>query len=145
MIISAEGQCITARTHPKIVLIQPRFDGPQMVLSAPEMPNIKINVFNISLKPVTKTSVWQQEVQSIDCGDDVAVWLSRYICNDDVGMRLSFYPQTIPTRPVREKNWKFKELTGADSVFGYIFKKKKVFSLIIVFHNRAPFMMYLAL
>lgn len=116
MIVSPEGQFITARSHPKLVLIQPRFEGTNMILSAPKMEDITINVASISKLPVSKSYVWQQEVSSIDCGDEIAIWLSRYICNEDMGVRLSYYPDSKPSRPVRGRNLNFKQLTDADSV-----------------------------
>lgn len=116
MVVSPEGQFVTARAQPKLVLLQPRFEGQRMILSAPGQPEITIDVEALRRDgPLGTTSVWQQEVQSIDCGDEVAKWLSQYVCGEDVGLRLSFYPQSHATRPVRPKNVPFKTLTAVDS------------------------------
>lgn len=117
MVVSPEGQFVTARAHPKLVLVQPRFEGTVMHLSAPGMATeVSIDVARLQQSDITGTNfVWQQEVDSIDCGDDVAKWLSQYICGEDDGLRLSFYPHSHATRPVRARHQAFKALTAVDS------------------------------
>lgn len=36
--------------------------------------------------------VWGDEVKALDCGDEAACWLSRYICKQDSGARLVYSP-----------------------------------------------------
>lgn len=79
MCVSLERSFVTGRTHPKMVLIQPKVQGNIMTLSAPNMPDIKLDIAALKSQPYIKTSVWGQLVDSVDCGDEIAVWLSKYV------------------------------------------------------------------
>lgn len=46
---------------------------------------------------------------TVDCGSEVAVWLSKYITGNDEGNRLVFYPDTESIRKYRSKNLKLRE------------------------------------
>lgn len=116
MVVLPEGQFVTARGHPKLVLIQPIIKGTKLTLSAPNMPAITIDIEKMSKSATAITTIWQQPVTSIDCGEDVAMWLSRFIIGEDIGLRLVFYPDSKPTRPVLSEYSQFKELTAIDTV-----------------------------
>ncbi|XP_058443011.1 mitochondrial amidoxime reducing component 2-like isoform X2 [Malaya genurostris] len=117
MVIQSDGSFITGRTYPTLVLVQPRFDEKYetMTLSAPGMLDISIDVQRLfALEPV-KASVWGQTVPAVDCGEEVARWLSRFLLSEDFGLRLVFYPYEYSSREVREKNKIFVNLTKTDS------------------------------
>lgn len=115
MIITPEGQFITARTHPKCVQIQPRFEGDKMILSAPGMLDIDVDVKRLYEQQPIRAVVWGEAVDAVECGEEVARWISRFLLSEDIGMRLVFYPASFPTREVREKNRGFPDLTRVDS------------------------------
>ncbi|XP_055684866.1 mitochondrial amidoxime reducing component 2-like [Lutzomyia longipalpis] len=115
MIITPEGQFITGRSHPKCVQIQPRFDGDKMILSAPGMLDIEVDVKRLYDQKPIRAVVWGQAVDAVECGEEVARWISRFLVSEDIGMRLVFYPNALPTRDVREKNKGFPDLTKIDS------------------------------
>lgn len=108
MVVTPENQFVTARSYPKMVLIKPHIDGSRLSLEAPGVPTIVIDIDRIIQTGTKKSYVWQQEVETCDCGDDVAAWLSRYVLDQEAGLRLAYYPKTYPTRQVREKNASFK-------------------------------------
>lgn len=116
MIVTPEGQFVTARAQPKLVLVQPNVIDDKLILSAPNKPDIEIDFRELGQKAESKTHVWQQEVTTIDAGDEVAEWLSTFVLGERDGLRLVYYPQTVPTRPVRKHNLVFKKLTQADVV-----------------------------
>lgn len=101
MIITLEGQFVTARAHPKIVLIQPIIDGSRLTLSATDRSDIVIDIDELKKQSIGKAFVWQQQVDAIDAGDQVAEWISEYILGTKEGLRLVFYPQPNPTRAIR--------------------------------------------
>lgn len=116
MAITPEGQFITGRAQPKLVQIQPRIEGNKMILSAPGMMDHEIDFNHLhTIRPIT-VSVWQQAVDAIDCGEETAKWMSRFICSDDIGIRLMFYPGTKSTRDVRPKNRHYSLLNMNTSV-----------------------------
>lgn len=116
MAITPEGQFITARSQPKLVQIQPKIDGDKMILSAPGMMDHEIDFNHLhTIKPIT-VSVWQQPINAVDCGEETAKWMSRFICSDDIGIRLMFYSGATPTREVRPKNRHYSLLNTNNSV-----------------------------
>lgn len=115
MIITLEGQFVTARAHPKIVLIQPKIDGTRLTLSAPNHPDIVIDIDELKKKSSGKAFVWQQEVDAIDAGDQVAEWISNFILQTNEGLRLVLYPQPYPTRNVRGKLQLYKNILNSDA------------------------------
>ncbi|XP_059617977.1 mitochondrial amidoxime reducing component 2-like [Phlebotomus argentipes] len=110
MITSLEGQGITARSHPKIVKIQPNFIADRMILSAPGQEDIVIDLLKLNRRERGKSVVWGETVTTIDCGDDVAAWISKFLLNDDTGFRLVYYPDDFPTRDAWSKKKDKREL-----------------------------------
>lgn len=115
MVITPEGQFVTARAQPRLVLIQPHIAGDTLTLHAPGMLDIQLSFGHLHTKTPITASVWQQPIRGVDCGEEVARWLSRFICSEDVGLRLVFYPQDVPTRPVRPRNLRYDQLTQSDA------------------------------
>lgn len=107
MVTNTNGQFVTGRQHPTLVQIMPQIENDKMVLSAPGMIDIEVDIKRLYSVPSTKANVWGQQVDAIDAGEEVAKWISRFILTEDTGLRLVFYPNTEPTREVREKNQKF--------------------------------------
>lgn len=116
MAITPEGQFITARSQPKLVQIQPSIEGNKIVLSAPGMMDHEIDFNHLHTITPIRVTVWQQYVSAVDCGEETAKWMSRYICSDDIGIRLMFYPGVTPTREVRPKNRHYTLLNKSNSV-----------------------------
>ncbi|XP_055914815.1 mitochondrial amidoxime reducing component 2-like [Eupeodes corollae] len=117
MVVRTDGEFITGRQHPKMVLVQPSFQGNIMKLSAPGMIDVEVDVERLKkLSPIT-TRVWDQPVKTVDCGEEVARWFSRYILAEDFGLRLMYYPHDEATRDVKPVNKMYssmlKEDTGA--------------------------------
>lgn len=115
VVTPVENQFVTARAHPKLVLITPSINGNKITLTAPDAPKIELDFNKLREKQTNISFVWQQKVNTIDCGEEIAKWLSLFILGEDTGLRLQFYPDSYPTRPNREYNNKFK-ITNSDVV-----------------------------
>lgn len=117
MVVKVDGEFVTARKYPKLVQVMPDVKDDVMILSAPKMNDIQVNFVELLKKERTEAVVWSESVQVIDAGDDAAQWFSRFILEEDVGLRLVYFPSHVPTRDVREKNKIFdtavREDTGA--------------------------------
>lgn len=122
MVVSPEGQFVTARSHPKLLQIQPRIVDDKMTLSAPGMLDIELDFQRIYATTPIIASVWQQPVKAIDCGEEVARWLSRFVHGEDTGFRLAFYPEKKPTRDCVGRKPKAKNLTNYDAVCWHIYE-----------------------
>ncbi|GAB1596912.1 MOSC domain-containing protein [Lysobacter claricitrinus] len=76
--VDADGHFLTARKHPRLVGIRALPDARGIALSANDAPPIRVD----SPAPnATRRSVviWDDRVEAVDAGDDVAAWLSSYL------------------------------------------------------------------
>lgn len=71
------GNFVSARLHPKLVLIKPTINKEELILTVPSGESCTIKYKDIIEKPVSKVTLWGQEMKGIDCGDDVAGFLSK--------------------------------------------------------------------
>lgn len=116
MITTSEGQFVTARTYPKLVLIKPGVVDGRLILSAADARTIEVDINELQKQPTTITSVWKQDVETTDAGDEVAEWLSQIILGQENGLRLVFYPGSLPSRDARSLNVGYKYLKNDDAV-----------------------------
>lgn len=77
MIVDAEGRFLTARKHPRLVLIRAQAEGANLRLNAPQMPEL-------DLQPATgdaelKVTVWRDEVSGRAARESADAWISRYL------------------------------------------------------------------
>jgi len=86
-----------------------------LVLSAPGMISISVDLAQLGGKTF-RTAVWGQAVLACDCGEEVARWLSRFLLQEDTGLRLVYYPLDRPTRDVRTKIKAFPLAEQTDTV-----------------------------
>lgn len=100
--MSPDGKLITARAHPRLVLVQPQITDSTLTLRAPGMLDFELDIAQLYTKSPLNTSIWGVPVQAIDCGEEIAKWLSRFIFSEDVGLRLFLYPHAGATRAVRD-------------------------------------------
>lgn len=117
MVVNAAGEFVTARAHPKLVQVKPyiEVEGDVMILSAPGMTNLRVDIAELLTFDIVKAVVWNEAVDAVDAGDVAAQWFSRYVLEEDVGLRLVFYPSSYPTRDVRDKNKVFETAVREDT------------------------------
>lgn len=87
MVVDADGKFLTQRQHARLCLIQTALQGDELRLRAEGMPDL------IVLRPAGQykrmVTIWDDQCNALDCGDDVAVWLSRFLAID---CRLVYFP-----------------------------------------------------
>lgn len=98
MVVTSDGNFITARQQTKLVTIRPEILGNVLKLSTPDMFDITIDMDKV-IKGDDKTIavVWDAPVEVFDCGKEVSKWISNYILKKDEGLRLVYYPLEYPT------------------------------------------------
>jgi uncharacterized protein YcbX len=104
MVVNSSGEFVTGRKYPTLVQIMPTIEGDVMTMSAPGKDDVELSFKELSKKKPSNAIVWNESVEIIDCGDEVAGWLSDFILSEDKGLRLVYYPASLPSRDVREKN-----------------------------------------
>lgn len=81
----------TARTHPKLMLINVSAHENYLNLDAPAMSTLLLQVPEIIVsKKIAVKYHCDEKVFTTDCGDEAAVWLSKYILEKETGLRLGY-------------------------------------------------------
>ncbi len=83
MVVDENGRFVTQRQFPRMALIKPKLRQSDMVLRAPGMLALHIEL-NAVEKPV-KVTVWKDEVEAYDMGDMAARWFSMFLCPPESG------------------------------------------------------------
>lgn len=96
--------------QPKLLLIQPTITDDTLILSAPSMPDFHLNISQLYQIEQTITHA-QHPSGTVDCGSEVAAWLSKFISETDESNRLVFYPDIDLIRKDRNERLKL-EPTG---------------------------------
>lgn len=115
MITTLENQFVTARTYPKLLLIQPKVDGDQISLSTPDGSSASISLEQLQKRKPETSYVWRQPVETVDAGDEVAAWISKFILGQSEGLRLVYYPKESTMRAIHLKFKQYKNLLKSDS------------------------------
>jgi len=83
MVVDGNGRFLTQRQQPRMCLIETTLQYQTLLLSAPDMPSIKV-----SMQPDKQSAahnslhdvvIWKDTVAAVDCGDMVAQWLSTFL------------------------------------------------------------------
>lgn len=91
MIVSSNGVCLTQKNNTRLCLIKPYINEStgKLELNFPHENSISVPLVanederNI-LTSLCQSKVCGDRIQGIDCGDDVADWLSSVLCAPDV-------------------------------------------------------------
>lgn len=80
VIVDAQGMFMTQRQYARMALIQPRFEGPDLVLSAAGMPDITVPWRTADAAPPhVPVRIWKADTLGLDEGDMAAHWLTRFL------------------------------------------------------------------
>lgn len=71
-----DGTFISGRSHPRLVLVTPAWDGTTLVLSAPAMPDLTLAP---SADAGSSVAVWKDRFPAWDQGEGPARWLSEFL------------------------------------------------------------------
>lgn len=87
MLIDEQGYMLTQRKHPKMCLIKSTLENKRLVVSAPDMPALSLDINDTNMQ--IKASVWEDSCNAYDCGPQAAEWFSSVIQSPT---RLVFFP-----------------------------------------------------
>lgn len=77
MVVDGEGAFVTARKHPRMVLIRAEFDGDALNLDAPGMPRFRLAP-PVDSSPL-RTTIWNDDVLADPAGPAANQWISDYL------------------------------------------------------------------
>lgn len=76
MVVDCEGTFVSQRELPGMALIRPALQADGLVLSAPDMPVLRLPLHVGG--PMRRVRVWKDDVQAHDMGDVAACWFSDW-------------------------------------------------------------------
>ncbi|MDA8519368.1 MOSC domain-containing protein [Acidovorax sp. NCPPB 4044] len=77
MVVDARGDFVTQRTAPRMALVSPELQAPDLVLRAPDMPALQLALH--AMGPVMEVRVWDDAVPAWDVGDQAARWFTAFL------------------------------------------------------------------
>jgi uncharacterized protein len=77
MLVRPNGRFITQREYPRMALIGTKVDAAALTLTAPDMPVLAVP--REMGGEVLAVTVWKFNGRGIDCGDDAASWISKFL------------------------------------------------------------------
>ncbi|CAG9856663.1 unnamed protein product [Phyllotreta striolata] len=83
----------TARTYPQLLSIDVAVhDEKHVAVDAPTMRTLYVKIPNSETSEEFKVKLHKgEQVHAMDCGDEAALWFSRYILEKDSGLRLAYH------------------------------------------------------
>jgi len=112
---ASSGECMSGSTYPKVVRVFPRIEGSLLTLTADGMKNLSIDIEPLYSSTNFVTVKYRlDDAQCVDCGDEAAKWLSKFILGKDEGLRLNFYASQGP-KNIRPRNYPFEHAEQKDS------------------------------
>jgi uncharacterized protein YcbX len=98
MLVDDDGEFVTQRTEPRLARIEVAVEGESLILSTDGHGARRVARPPLD-GPRRRVRVWDDEVDAIDAGTDVAAWLGGVL---ETETSLVFMPETT-SRPVRPK------------------------------------------
>ncbi len=97
MVVDTEGNPVTAREQPRMLLITPQLDGgDKITLSSPDLPDLVVPV--PSGADLVPANVWGADLLASPAGDEAAAWLTGII-GEPVRLVYLDDPTRRPIRP----------------------------------------------
>ncbi|CAG5121383.1 unnamed protein product [Candidula unifasciata] len=112
-VTTADGIYLTMRQEPTMALIEPVLKGDQIQLTAPGMEPVSFPVNpDITNNNVSKVIIKTDTLPSVDCGDEVADWLSKYFNRPGLRLHFSAPSQTKRDASNAKKLWEHPAKPG---------------------------------
>ncbi|XP_030642680.1 mitochondrial amidoxime-reducing component 1 [Chanos chanos] len=97
LIIYEDGQMVTARQQPRLVLVSLKCEGGQLCLDGPDMETLRVPLPK-SNNAVYNCRVFSEDTQGRDCGEEVSRWLTQYLQTDKPVRLVHYEPQLKTVR-----------------------------------------------
>lgn len=93
MVVDGDGRFVTAREHPRLVLVTPTLGDGVIRLAAPGMPDLVVAVPDPGDTGLAPVRVWSSELDAAMASDEAGTWLGKV-----VGMDVRLVYLDDPTR-----------------------------------------------
>ncbi|XP_028854159.1 mitochondrial amidoxime-reducing component 1 [Denticeps clupeoides] len=101
LVVTENGQMVTGRQEPRLVLVSMTVEGGDICLSGPNMEELRVPLHQPS-NSIFDCRVFGADIQGRDCGEEVSQWLTRYLESDKT-LRLVHFEHHMKARNPVEK------------------------------------------
>ncbi len=91
MVVDADGVFASQREHPRMALVTPQFRRGELVLRAPGMLALHVNIDGV--EGAVQVEVWDDQVPAFDMGDIAAQWFTDFLSLTDAGLPAANAPR----------------------------------------------------
>ncbi|XP_021782735.2 mitochondrial amidoxime-reducing component 1 isoform X3 [Papio anubis] len=98
LVINQEGNMVTARQEPRLVLISLTCDGDTLTLSAAYTKDLLLPIRTPTTNAVRKCRVHGLEIEGRDCGEAAAQWITSFLKSQSYRL-VHFEPHMRPRHP----------------------------------------------
>ncbi|XP_048084686.1 mitochondrial amidoxime-reducing component 1 [Alosa alosa] len=98
--ITEDGQMVTGRQEPRMVLLSMTAEGGELCLNAPDMEELRVPLHQTT-NDVTNCRVFGADIQGRDCGEEVSQWLTRYLTAGKPFRMVHYESQMKPRKCVK--------------------------------------------
>ena len=98
LLVDEQGRFLTQRQHPTMALIATKLQDNGLTISRPDAANLQVTI-PTNTTPTTSVTVWNDNCQALDAGDEAAAWFSDFL---HIQCRLMYQPESA-IRPTAEK------------------------------------------
>ncbi|XP_068108542.1 mitochondrial amidoxime-reducing component 1-like [Hyperolius riggenbachi] len=109
LVVTEEGQMVTGRQEPQIVLISVTGLGDSLCLEAPGMEKIVVPVSQPKTNNIRDCRVFGFDIQGRDCGDEVSKWLTSFLQSTKPYRLVHFEPGVMKPRLAKDKEKFFRD------------------------------------
>ncbi|XP_013873494.1 mitochondrial amidoxime-reducing component 1 [Austrofundulus limnaeus] len=102
LVVTEEGNMVTARQESRLVLVSLTFEGGRAVLNGPDMEELKFPISQPD-NPVVNCRVFSMDIQGRDCGDKVSHWLTSFLGAEKTLRLVHFEPHMKTRRPAEQE------------------------------------------
>ena len=79
MIVDDQDLFVTQRSEPRLAQVEVALESDAVVLRAPDLPALRLPRSQPGASARRRVTVWKDEVDALDCGDDARQWMTRWL------------------------------------------------------------------
>ncbi|XP_031436493.1 mitochondrial amidoxime-reducing component 1 [Clupea harengus] len=100
LVTTEDGQMVTGRQEPRLVLVSMTAEGGDLCLNAPDMEELRVPLGQPN-NNIINCRVFSADIQGRDCGDEVSRWLTRYLAAGKTFRMVHYEPEMKPRMSVK--------------------------------------------
>ncbi|XP_047489144.1 mitochondrial amidoxime-reducing component 1-like [Penaeus chinensis] len=101
MVVRENGSFVSGRHAGSLITVSVTLEAhDQLILHAQDGSDMQVDLRGVMRKPaIVEARMWGKDVKGIDCGDEVAAWLTRVLFDGETRVRLIYKGDVMEDRP----------------------------------------------